>query len=109
MLPLVNARLTAVTPVGATADFDAPAGAAAPRWTGNVGVYVAEEVLEQITAGRIDQVQRTRIELPWTPGSLVRRGDTLTYTYEGQTQTATAGTIARASVVNRVQVLAEDR
>jgi hypothetical protein len=116
MIPYVNATLTAITPVGTSADYDTPATDGTPRWTGTLGIYVAEEVVETIAtpsatsavSNRIDEILQTRLELPYTVGRLVKRGDTLTYTYEGAAVTRTAGTLSHAPLVGRVRVLLEN-
>lgn len=116
MLPYTNATLTAIAPVGSSADYDQPASAGIPRWTGEAGIYVADEVKEIIgtssasaaVADRIDEVVVTRVEIPYNIGRLVKRGDTITYIYEGQPVTRTAGTITHAPLVGRVRILPED-
>lgn len=108
-IPYTNGVLTAVTGVGTSDDYDTPASSGTNRWTGTTGIYVAEEILEELTDGQINEVQRTRLEIPHTVGRLVQRGDTLTYTHEGTTRTGIAGTLAHAPLVNRVKVLLEDR
>jgi hypothetical protein len=102
--------------VGSSADYDQPAIPGTPRWTGSLGIYVADEVKEIIgtsTAGavvadRIDEIVQTRLEIPYNIGRLVQRGDIITYTYEGESVTRTAGTITHAPLVGRVRVLPED-
>lgn len=116
MIPYRNATLTAITPVGASADYDQPASGGIPRWTGRLDIYVADEVKEiigtasagAVVADRIDEIVQTRVEIPYNIGRLVQRGDTITYTYEGRSVTRTAGTITHASLVGRVRILLED-
>lgn len=108
MLPAVNATLTAIAAVGSSGDgYDDPTGGA-PRWSGNLGIWVAEEILEEIEGGELNEVLRTRLELPYTVGKIVKRGDRVTYVYEDQPVTRTAGTISHAKLVGRVRVLLED-
>lgn len=108
MLPYVNATLTAVTAVGTSADYDTPAAPGLARWTGSEGIYVAEEIVETLSPGKVDEVKQTRIEIPYTIGKLVERGDTLTYTYEDAPVARVAGTITHAPLVGRVRVLLEN-
>lgn len=116
MIPYVNATLTAITPTGASADYDQPAAGGTPRWTGSLGIYVAEETLEELASvtaravagDRLDEILRTRLEIPYNIGQLVERGDTLTYTYEGGEVQRVAGTITHAPLVGRVRVLLRD-
>lgn len=108
MIPFTNAALTAIRRGGTAEDYDQPATSGAARWTGNLGVYVAEELRQLETAGDIDEVILTRVEIPYQVGALVARGDTLTYTYEGASQTRTARNLVRAELVGRVRVTLED-
>jgi hypothetical protein len=115
-IPYINGMLTAITPKGATADYDQAPADGTPRWTGSLGIYVAEETLEElasvtaraVASDRLDEILRTRVEIPHTVGQLVERGDTLTYTYEGEDVRRVAGTITHAPLVGRVRVLLED-
>jgi hypothetical protein len=108
VLPYVNADLTAIHGVGTTADFDIPAAPGPTRWEGSLGIYVAEERAEVLSAEQQDEIIRTRLEIPYDIGRLVERGDTLTYTYEGAPVERLAGTITRAQLVGRVRVDLED-
>lgn len=108
-IPYSNGTLTGITAVGVSDDYDTAATTGTSRWAGSEPVYVAEEILEELTDGRVDQVQRTRLEIPYRTGKLVKRGDTLTFTFESATQTGVAGTLNRAPLVGRVKVLLEDR
>lgn len=108
MIPYVNATLTAIAPVGTSADYDTPATAGTARWTGSEGIYVAEEIVETLSPGKVDEVKQTRLEIPYTTGRLVQRGDRVTYTYEDAPVTRVAGTIAHAPLVGRVRVLVEN-
>lgn len=109
MIPYMNATLTAVTPAATSDDYDHASTYGAARWTGSVGVYVAEERVEELSAGRQDEVLQTRLEMPYTgPGVLVERGDKLTYTLDGETVNRFAGTITRAPLMGRVRVLLVD-
>lgn len=107
-IPYVNAMLTAITNVGSTPDYDDPGTPGGDRWTGAQGIYVAEEIIETLSPGRVDEVKQTRIEIPYGVGKLVQRGDTLTYTYEAASQQRKAGTISHAPLVGRVRVLVEN-
>jgi hypothetical protein len=109
VIPYVNATLTAITPPGASADYDQPATAGTARWTGTAAIYIAEELLQIETPGRLDEIVRARVEIPYNVGRLVQRGDTLAFTYENSAQTGVAANIIHASLVGRVRVLLEDR
>jgi len=115
-IPYVNGTLTAITPKGATADYDQAPADGTSRWTGTLGIYVAEETLEQLTSvtsnaaasDRLDEIIRTRLEIPHEIGQRVERDDTLTYTYEGEEVRRVAGTITHAPLVGRVRILLQD-
>lgn len=108
MLPFVNATLTAITAPGTSADYDTPAAAGAARWTGSTGVYVAEELIEVQSPGKVDEVVRTRVELPYDVGRFVERGDVLAYTYEDAPHERVARNITHAKLVGRIRVTLED-
>jgi hypothetical protein len=108
VLPYTNAILTAITAVGTSPDYDDPGSAGTARWTGSEGVYVAEEIIETLSPGRVDEVKQTRIEIPYDIGKLVQRGDTLAYVYEGSATSRKAGTITHAPLVGRVRILVEN-
>lgn len=108
MIPYANATLTAITPQGTTADYDTPASPGAPRWEGELRIYVAEERRDDLGAETEDEIIITRLEIPHAVGRLVVRGDTLSYTFEGAEQERSAATISRAPLVGRVRVLLED-
>jgi hypothetical protein len=107
-IPFSNAALTKITSVGSGDDYDQPASTGTDRWTGSVGIYVAEEIVEVLGNERVDEVKQTRLEIPYAVGQLIVRGDTLTYTYEGAQVPRVAGTISRAQLIGRVRVLLED-
>jgi hypothetical protein len=108
VIPFRNGTLSSIAPVGTSADYDTPAAPGAPRWEGEEGIYVAEEIVEVLSPGKVDEVLQTRLEIPHFVGRLVHRDDLLTYTYENVTVTRTAGTITHAPLVGRVRVLLED-
>ena len=108
MIPYVNARLTAITAPGTAADYDAPAGAGTSRWTGAAGIYVAEQITEVESPGRVDEVLITRVEVPSTIGRLIQRGDSITYTYDDASRTRTVEDLARAPLVGRVRLALQD-
>lgn len=108
-LPYTNGRLLSITGVGATEDYTDPGdNVGAERWTGNLGITVRQQLLENINGDRIDEIITTSVKLPYAIGRLVRRGDTITYTYDGDSYTRTAGTIVRAQLTDRVRVTLED-
>jgi hypothetical protein len=108
MIPYTNGTLTAVTSVGTSADYDDEPTPGTVRWTGSLGIYVAEQDVETLSQDRVDEVIQTRLEIPYNIGKLVRRGDTLTYTYENEQVQRVAGTITHAPLVGRVRVLPEN-
>ena len=108
MLPFTNGVLTAITPPGTSADYDTPAEPGAPRWEGELAIYIAEERRDVLVAGSLDEVIETRLEIPYKIGRLIERRDTLSYTFEGAELHREAGTITRAQLVGRVRVLLED-
>lgn len=107
-IPYVNATLTAIIPPASSDDYDTPGTSGAARWTGEQGVYVAEELVEDQTGDRVDELVQTRVEIPWPLGRLVNRGDVLTYTYEDGERTRKARNIIHAPIVGRVRVTLED-
>lgn len=109
MIPYVNAALTKITAIGTSDDYDDAATSGADRWTGSVGIYVDDTRGQVISPQRIDEIDQTRLEIPWTVGRLVQRGDTLTYTYQGATETGVAGTLSGDQLVGRRRVLLENR
>lgn len=112
MIPYRNANLTAVTAPGAAADYDAPGGSGSDRWIGVLGVYFSEDLHEVESAAGVDEIIRTRVEIPYSPaGRLVRRGDTLTYTSleDGTVRSRVARDVIYSPVVGRVRVLVEDK
>ena len=108
MIPYTNATLTSITPVGTSADYDTPAAAGTPRWTGNLPVYVAEELQETDQAVKVDELVHTRLEIPYSVGRLIARGDTLTFTYEDASHQRVARDIIRAQLVDRVRVILQE-
>lgn len=109
MIPYTNASLTAITSPGNAPDYDQPGTAGAARWTGTRGIYVAEDLHEIESPGRVDEIIKTRLEVPYDIGKLVQRGDTLTYTFEGASRTRTAQDLLHAPLVGRVRVLVVDQ
>lgn len=108
-IPYKNGTLMIVRPHGTSDDFDGPGVNASPRWTGSLGVYVAEELLESATPGRVDLIVKTRVEIPYAVGRLVQNGDELVFTdEEGDAQTRNAASIIHARLVGRVRVILED-
>lgn len=107
-LPYTNATLTAITSVGTTGDYDTPAAPGANRWAGELPVTVVEKIVEAISPGRVDELKQTRVEIPYDTGQLVRRGDTLTFTYEDASHQRRAGTILHARLVGRVRIILEE-
>lgn len=103
-----NATLTAVNAAGTAADFDVPAAAGAARWTGTIGIIVDDSKSTLNTPGRTDEIEQTRLEIPWRVGSLVQQGDSLTYTYGGVTQTRIAADLSGDPMLNRRRVLLRD-
>ena len=108
MIPYANASLLAITPVGTSTDYDIPEADGIARWTGTQAVYIAEEIVEVLSPGRVDEIKQTRLEIPYDVGKLVQRGDSVTYTYEDASRKRTAGTISHAKLVGRVRVMLLD-
>jgi hypothetical protein len=104
-----NATLTAINAAGTAADFDVPAAAGAARWTGTIGIIVDDSKSTLNTPGRTDEIEQTRLEIPWRVGSLVQRNDVLTFTYNGTTQTGVAADLSGEQMMNRRRVLLADR
>lgn len=107
MIPFCNATLTAVAAGGSAEDYDTPQTSGAPRWTGALGVYVAEELIQVERGGDVDEVVITRLEIPYATGKLVQRGDQLTYTYGSAAHTRRARNLIRSELVGRVRVTLE--
>jgi hypothetical protein len=106
VIPFVNGALTAIQQGATAEDYDQPAVTGTARWTGNLGVYVAEE-LAQTDGLDVDEIITTRLEIPYQVGRLVQRGDRLVYTYESASHTRTARNLIRAELVGRVRVILE--
>lgn len=68
---------------------------------------MSESTDEVQTPGRVDEVVRTRLEIPYAVGSKVRRGDVLVYVYEDAQRERVAEDIVRSEIVGRVRVLVE--
>lgn len=108
MIPYRNARLTKIAVRGTAGDYDQPDVPGADRWVGGEGIYVDDSRQTINSPGRTDEVDQTRLELPYDVGSLVVRGDVLTFTFRGATYTRTAATITGDPLVGRTRVLLED-
>jgi hypothetical protein len=108
VLPYVNATLSAITAPGTSSDYDTPPVPGAARWTGSLGVYVADELVQVESPGRVDEIIKTRIEIPYTIGQLVKRGDTLAYQFEATSHTRIAQDLLHAPLVGRVRVVVAD-
>jgi hypothetical protein len=107
-LPYVNSTLTAITAPGTTGDYEVPPVPGADRWTGAVGVYVADELIQVESPGRVDEIIKTRLEIPYDVGKLVERGDTVTYQFEATSHTRVAQDLLHAPLVGRVRVVVAD-
>lgn len=107
MIPASNATLTKIAAVGTSDDYDHAATAGATRWESTIGVYVAERLIENIAASKIDELVETRMEIPYTVGKNVVRGDTLTYLKDGISLQRKAGTVWHNQLVGRVRVILE--
>jgi hypothetical protein len=100
-----NATLTAVNAAGSGDGSDADPALGAPRWTGTIGIIVDDSRQTLNTPGRTDEIEQTRLEIPWRVGSLVKRGDTLTFTYAGQTQQRVADNLLGEQMMNRRRII----
>jgi hypothetical protein len=110
MIPYANVTLTEIDQPGSAPNYDEPGTAGTPRGTGSLGCYVADQVVEVESAGRVDELVKTRIEIPWAVGSLVQRGDTLRWTHRetGVAWTRVAEDVSGTRLVGRVRILLED-
>lgn len=99
-----NGRLTAITSAAGPANYGEPGTPGATRWTGNIGVTVRKRHVEQIGAGKLEQIDEAHLILPYEIGTLVVRGDTLSYVDDEGAQQRTAGTIVPAKLTGRVRV-----
>lgn len=102
--PLVNATLTAIKGGGAAEDYDTAAGADTNRWAGSADAYVDEQMLENVGPNGLDQVAATRLVVPFAQGELVQRGDTVVYTYDGQSFARTAKNLQQFKLFGTVSV-----
>lgn len=106
MIPWTNATLTAIRQPGTSPDWDQAASGLVTRWSGDLAVYVADEIREDQTGLSVDELLVTRVEVPWQYGRLIERGDTLEYTDEtGTARVRQAETITGSRLVGRVRVL----
>jgi len=100
---MVNATVTLIVGGGAAEDYDSLAGADTQRWAGSQGGYVREEILSEVTSGgqggTLTEVRVTRLAVDLALADLVQRGDSVTYTYAGETATRTVRSLARYRMV----------
>lgn len=83
--PLANATLTSIAGGGTSEDYDTGPGADTARWTGSVDAYLQERLEAQVAGQQLDAVDVSRLVVPLAEGLNARRGDTVTYSYGGET------------------------
>jgi hypothetical protein len=94
-LPQANARLTAISGQGFSADGDLTATAGTPKWQGSSDCYVIEDEVTSTAAGRLDLYSKDAIIIPGDlrPAVDIEPGDAVTYQYAGATTTRTVRNI----------------
>jgi hypothetical protein len=109
-LPYVNGTLTSVGGDDISADYDTPGSVGTPKWTGSAGIFVSEDLLEADSAGRVDLVVSTRLEIPASVGGRIEQGDQLSYTYDGAPFVRRANSITRtgSALHGRVRVILQN-
>jgi hypothetical protein len=109
VLPYTNAILTAITGPGNAEDYDVPATTGTARWTGSLGIYYDDSKGQLLSPGRADQIDKTRLEIPYTVGNLAQLGDTVTFTVDGVPQTGMVAKVEGDPLLGRRRVLLQDR
>ncbi len=104
IFPVTNARLTLVAGGGFTEDYGLPEGADTTRWTGDVGAYVTDRVLEQVNGNSADQVRVTRLTIPANLGLEVNTGDSVTWSQYGTVRTRRVRNIEDHTVTGTIRL-----
>ena len=65
----------------------------------------ADELLTVESPGTVDEIERTRVEIPYSVGVNVVRGDTLVYQFEGVEHHRVVDDLTRAALTGRVRCL----
>lgn len=112
-LPQSNARLSAITSPGFSAEGDLPATPGEAKWSGSSDAYISEEQVTSTAAGRLDLFAKTVLVIPGDlrPAVNIALGDSVTYDYAGATRTRTVRAVrARllAGVPQTVRIDLED-
>jgi hypothetical protein len=86
--PLTNATLTRVQQGGGAEDYtNAAAAAGADKWAGSQPVFVSDRAVSEEAADRSSVAVERTIAVDDAVAVAWARGDAVTYTYQGQTQT----------------------
>ena len=105
MIPYVNGELTKITAPGTGDGYDTDPAPGPDRWTGSAGIYVADALVQLESPGRVDELVRTRLEIPYRVGQIVERGDKLTYSLDGVDQgQRTVENILASRLTGRVRI-----
>lgn len=108
MIPYVNATLTAISGGYTGEEYDSTNTPATPAWTGSEPIYVEDRLVEVESPGRVDEVRKTRVEVGYAVGSLVSRGDVVSFVLEGTSLTRTVEDLIRTPLLDRVRLVMED-
>ena len=104
VLPLVNATLTKIAGGGTTEDYDTAAGTDTQRLAGSEDAYVVEDLLSEVSYGRLDQVEFTLVVVLLAVGALVLRGDTISFDHAGQTRSRTVRAVEQRRLMGTVRL-----
>lgn len=100
MPPQANATVTLATGAGVADDWDRPADAGDPKWSGSVRAYYREKVDRIASAGAVNVLVRRTLWLDTADvdAMALDTDDVLTFTVDGAAaaSTGTAKTLARA-------------
>jgi hypothetical protein len=107
-LPQSNATVTLIAGGGFSEDYGVPDGADVERWRGARRCYVDESLVTTVVGEDVNEVTRTRLILAPEPGRQVKRGDKVTYRYNGEVSTRKVRDVAMHSVSGEVTLALED-
>jgi hypothetical protein len=85
--PITNATLTRVQPGGGAEDYDATTLSGADKFTGSQAAFVSDEQVSRDAGGTSTIVLERSVAVDDALAVDWARGDTLTYTYRGDTLT----------------------
>jgi hypothetical protein len=108
VIPRANATLTAITAVGTSDDYDDSGTAGSQRWAGSVGAYVVDELIQDTTPGTVTERRRTSLVVPSTVARQIKRGDTITFNYQGVQQARRARDLRITEIVGTARIALED-